>query len=167
MTARVDPPVEADERTTLVAFLDFLRETMIWKLEGLSEAQARWTPADTANSLIAMVQHLAYVERWWFRQCFAGMDLPGPPGSDEDPDADLKVADDRTVGDVVAFYRDEYAAANVVIRRAPSLDDLSKIPSRKQHRSLRWILVHMIEETARHAGHADITRELIDGSLGE
>ncbi|MGH2727336.1 MAG: DinB family protein [Actinomycetota bacterium] len=164
---RTRPPVAADERTTLVAFLDYYRETMIGKLDGLTEEQARWKPAETANSLIGMVQHLGYVEKWWFRVCFAGQPDEPIPGSDEDPDIDFKVPDGSTIEDIVAFYRLEYAQANDIIKAASSLDDLSAIPSRKEHRSLRWILVHMIEETARHAGHSDITRELIDGSVGE
>jgi uncharacterized damage-inducible protein DinB len=164
---RVEPPHAADERTMLVAFLDYYRETMIRKLEGLNPEQARWKPADTATSLISMVQHLAVVENWWFRVCFDGQpdDYIAP---DDDPDADFRVPDDRTIDDVVAFYRREYALANDIIERASSLDDWSPPAERPKHpRTLRWILVHMIEETARHAGHADITRELIDGSTGD
>jgi hypothetical protein len=165
--ARVDPPYAADERTMLVAFLDYYRETMLIKLDGLTEEQARWTPAPTSNSLISMVQHLAWVERWWFAQCFGGMQLDDPPGSDDDPDADFRVPTDRTGPEVAAFYRAEWERANTVILGAASLDDDSKIAARGSPRSLRWILLHMIEETARHAGHADITRELIDGSVGD
>lgn len=163
---RTDPPTAADERTTLAAFLGFLRETMILKLEGLTEEQARWKPAETANSLIAMVQHLGYVENWWFRVCFNG-EKDAQLYPEDDPDIDFRVPDDRTIGDVVAFYRSEIERADAIVAAAGSLDDLSSLPARKEHRSLRWILVHMIEETARHAGHADITRELIDGATGE
>jgi uncharacterized damage-inducible protein DinB len=164
---RVDPPYAADERTMLVAFLDYYRETMIAKLEGLTEEQARWKPAETANSLIGMVQHLAYVEQWWFRTCFAGEPDEPIPGSEEDPDIDFKVPEDRTIEDVAAFYRSQYARANEIVKAAPSLDDFSAVDARGKPKTLRWILVHMIEETARHAGHADITRELIDGSTGD
>ena len=162
---RTRPPFAADERTTLVAFLDFLRESMIFKLEGVSEEQARWKPAATANPLVSLVQHLGYVENWWFRVCFNGEeDALYPP---DDPDVDFRVPDDRPVADVIGFYRLEIEHANKIALGAPSLDDMSARSARGERRSLRWILVHMIEETARHAGHADITRELIDGSTGE
>ena len=163
---RTQPPYDGDERSTLVAFLDFLRETMIWKLEGLSEAQARWKPTENGNSLLGLVRHLGYVENWWFPVCFNGEEDP-LPYDPADPDADFKIPDDWTVSDVVDFYKSEIERSNKVVAGAPSLDEMSKIPARDAHRSLRWILVHMVEETARHAGHADITRELIDGSVGE
>ena len=152
---RVDPPYAADEREMLIAFLDFQRESMLEKITGLTEKQARWSPAESANSLIALVQHLGYVENWWFRVCFAGQ-------------ADVNLLpDDRTVDDVVAFYRSEWELANDIIRSASSLDLPAVYTKRKDGiPTLRWILNHMIEETARHAGHADITRELIDGATG-
>ena len=163
---RVNPPYAADEREMLIAYLDFQRESMVMKIEGLTEEQARWTPAESANSLIALIQHLGYDEIWWFRVCFAGtesVDL----FPEDDPDMDLRVPDDRTIEDVVAFYRREWEASNDIIRSATSLDQPAAYTSRKDGvPTLRWILNHMIEETARHAGHADITRELIDGSTG-
>ncbi|MGH2783704.1 MAG: DinB family protein [Actinomycetota bacterium] len=162
---RTQPPFDGDERTTLVAFLDFLRDTMIWKLEGLGEEQARWKPTEGGNSLLGMVRHLGYVENWWFRVCFNGEEDPLP--DDHEPDADFKIPDGWAIGDVVDFYRSEIDHSNKIIAEAPSLDAMSAIAARKEHRSLRWILLHMIEETARHAGHADITREMIDGSVGE
>ena len=163
---RTNPPYAADERTMLITFLDFQRESMVQKIEGLSEEQARWKPTHGANSLIALVQHLGYVENWWFRVCFAGQaDVNLFP--DDDPDIDFRVPDDRTVDDVVAFYRHEWELANDVIRSAPSLDEPAAFTKRKDGvPTLRWILNHMLEETARHAGHADITRELIDGAIG-
>ena len=163
---RVDPPYAADERTMLIAFLDFQRESMVTKLEGLSEEQARWTPSPTGNSLIALVQHLAWVESWWFRVCFAG-DQDAYLWPEDDLDADFKVAEDTTVADVISFYRAQCAIANEIIRGARSLDDPAAYTKRENGvPTLRWILNHMIEETARHAGHADITRELIDGATG-
>jgi hypothetical protein len=163
---RTQPPYDGDERTTLVTFLDFLRETMIWKLEGLAEEQAGWKPTEGGNSLLGLVRHLGYVENWWFRVCFNGEEDPLPYNED-DPDADFKVPDDWTIADVVGFYKSEIGHSNKIVAGAASLDEMSTIPARKAHRSLRWILVHMIEETARHAGHADITREMLDGSVGE
>ena len=153
----------------LLTFLEYYRETMVSKVEGLSEEQARITPAPTANSLIGLISHLANVERWWFHECFAGEPEAEPSwGEDEDRDWDFKVPGDRTVADMVAWYRSEWARANDIVAAAASLDEESKHPEgSRRGTTLRWILVHMIEETARHAGHADITRELIDGSTGD
>lgn len=163
---RVNPPYAADERDMLIAFLDFQRESVALKVEGLSEEQAHIAPRPPDNSLLGLIQHLAWVERWWFRRCFLGerLDLPW---TDEDPDADFRVPPDRTTEWVISFYRGEYARANEIVRRAPSLDQRAAYTKRTDGvPTLRWILNHMIEETARHAGHADITRELIDGSTG-
>jgi hypothetical protein len=163
---RVNPPYAADEREMLIAFLDFQRESMVLKMEGLSEEQARWKASDSSNSLIELVQHLSWVESWWFRVCFAGQ-ADAYLWPDDDPDADFKVPDDRTIEDAIAFYRSEWGIANDIIRSAESLD-LPAVYTRREDGipTLRWIINHMIEETARHAGHADITRELIDGSTG-
>jgi hypothetical protein len=163
---RVNPPYAADEREMLIAFLDFQRESMVLKIEGLSEEQARWKASDTSNSLIELVQHLSWVESWSFRVCLAGQ-ADAYLWPDNDPDADFKVPDDRTIEDAIAFYRSEWGIANEIIRSAESLD-LPAAYTRREDGipTLRWIINHMIEETARHAGHADITRELIDGSTG-
>ena len=166
---RVDPPNAADEKTMMLAFLDYYRETMILKLEGLTEEQARWKPAPTANSLISIVNHLAWVERSWFGMRFLGEDEPDWWFEEaDDPDTDFRVPGDRTVPEVIAFYRAEYTRANEIAHAAASLDEPSRKAGRSGHTpTLRWILDHMLEETARHAGHADITRELIDGATGD
>ncbi len=104
------------------------------------------------------------MENWWFRVCFAGQ-ADANLFPEDDPDADFRVRDDRTIGDVVAFYRSECGIANEIIRSAASLDLPAAYTKREDGvPTLRWIINHMIEETARHAGHADITHELIDGS---
>ena len=151
----------------LVAFLDYYRETMLLKLDGLTEEQARRKPAPSANSLLGLVKHLVYVEHWWFHVCF----LDGSPLLPWDDalgdDQDFLVADGDTIASVGQAYREMWERSNA-IARAGSLDDVVKHPAReKLGNTLRWILVHMIEETARHAGHADITRELIDGATGD
>jgi uncharacterized damage-inducible protein DinB len=155
----------ADERTLLLAFLEDQRDAVLRKLDGLDEADARRTPTPEANSLIGLVQHLGYVERSWFQSSFAGRDVEFP-WSDADPDADFHVADDVTVAETIAFYRAECAVSNDIIREADSLEQLSVNGTGRDALPLRHILLHMIEETARHAGHADITRELIDGARG-
>lgn len=165
MSDRTRAVATADERTLLLAFLDDQRDAVVRKLDGLSEEDARRRPTAEANSLIALVQHLAYVERWWVRAVFAG-ESPAFPWTDADPEADFKVADEVTVADTIAFYRAECARSDEIIRRATSLDDLSSGGDGRDALPLRHIVLHMIEETARHAGHADITRELIDGARG-
>lgn len=165
--ARVDPPYAAGERTMLLAFLDYHRETMIAKIAGLDEQQARWAPTPTANSLLGLINHLAYVEHWWFYECFGGNDPVLPDIFAEDRDADFKPPPDQTIGFTIERYRAECARSNE-IARAGGLDDVARHPKGVERGvTLRWILVHLVEETARHAGHADITRELIDGATGE
>jgi uncharacterized damage-inducible protein DinB len=149
----------ADEMTMARAWLTHLREGVIHKLADLDDEQLRWRPAPTANSLGAIAIHLGYAERLWFRVIFAGeeMDLSWRGRMFEFPDG-------WGVDEVVAFYRAETAAADRVLDAADSFDLASKGKIRPT--TLRWVVVHMIEETARHAGHMDITRELIDGRTG-
>ena len=166
--ARVDPPLAADEREMLTAFLDWQRESVLIKLEGLDEKAARFVVSPKGNSLASIVQHLGWVEVSWFRMKFLGEEVE-VPWSAEDPDADFRVHDDRPVADIVAFYRTEWSRSNEIVKAAPSLDERAVWVMQPENEppTLRWILNHMIEETARHAGHADITRELIDGSIGD
>lgn len=160
-----DPPYVADERTMLDAWLRYQRESIVTKIDGVDDKQARWVPAPTANSLIGIVHHLVYVEWWWFCGVLAG-ERPSRPdwASKEDPDWDFHPPSEMSVTDVVASYRDACARSDE-IAAAATLETTGTHP-REGDVSLRWILVHMIEETARHAGHMDITRELIDGSTG-
>ena len=156
---RPDEATPADEMTMAHAWLAHLRESAIFKLEDLDDDQLRWRPAPTANSLGAIVVHLGYAERLWLRTIYAGeaMDMAWRQHMFELPDG-------WSVDDVVAFYRSETAAADAVLDRALSFD----LPSAGESRptTLRWVVVHLIEETARHAGHMDITRELLDGRIG-
>jgi uncharacterized damage-inducible protein DinB len=139
--------------------LAHLRASVVHTVDGLDGDQLRWRPAPTANSLGVIVVHLGYAERLWFRAIFDGedMDMTWRQHMFELPDGWSR-------DDAVAFYRAECAAADAVLDRAESFD----LPSRGSTRptTLRWAMVHMIEETARHAGHMDITRELLDGQLG-
>jgi len=150
----------------IIAFLNYQRETVIWKLEGLLEERSRAKPMPTGNSLLGLVNHLAWVEAWWFRRSFAGEHVEFP-WTDSNPDADFNPPEQLTSSDAIAFYRDQVEKANAIARAAPSLDDESALATRSGKTTLRWILNHMLEETARHAGHADIIREMIDGSTGE
>jgi hypothetical protein len=148
----------------LEAFLDYQRGVMLRKMAGISREQLLWSSVPSGTSLLGMVRHLGYVERWWFRMCFAGEDTT-VAWSKEDPDGDWRVGDGETVEGVEAFYRDEIERARTIVASA-GLDDHARRAGREGF-TLRWIMVHMIEETARHLGHADILREQIDGSTGD
>jgi hypothetical protein len=148
----------------LESYLDWYRVVVVRKVEGLPRDLAV-RPADPSiMSALGIVQHLGWVERNWSRKVLGGEQYP-VPWNDEDPDADLRIADDATVDSVVAWYRTEWEAADAIYREH-SLDDTGT------HRlqgvvSLRWILLHMIEETARHAGHLDLIAEQLDGRTGD
>jgi hypothetical protein len=113
--------------------------------------------------LHGIVRHLEDVERWWFRDVFAGEDDLSYASSDEDPDGDFRVPDGVAVADLVASYADECSRSDEVIGSAPSLDAVSA----RQGFTLRWIIIHLVEETARHLGHMDLLREQADGAVGE
>lgn len=156
------PDRRGDERAQLLGFLDYYRSQIIDKVEGITEEQARWKPAETANSLGAIVNHLARVEHWWFHAVFAGK--PFELHRDrQDPLYDFHSAYSLPLAEMVERYQAECERSRGIVAAAPSLDAMSANPDREVN--LRWILLHMLEETARHAGHMDITRELIDGTV--
>lgn len=159
------PPEDqpADERTMLMGWMSHLRASAARKIDGLDDDRLRWTPAPTANSAGGIVTHLAYCERWWFRVVFAAEDLP-LDFKDDGMRMTFRTPDGWSAAKVRAFYEDECRLADAAIEGA-SLDEWSRtdLPRRA---TLRWIVTHMIEETARHAGHLDLTRELIDGETG-
>jgi hypothetical protein len=156
---RPDETTAADEMTMSRQWLEHLRRSAVFKLEGLDHAQLRWKPAPSANALGQIVVHLGFAERLWARAIFAGetMDMSWRPRMFDLPDA-------WSLQDVVAFYERETAAADAVFDTSASFD----LPSSGAIRptTLRWVVGHLIEETARHVGHMDITRELLDGSTG-
>ncbi len=162
--ARSTAPLE--ERETLIAFLDYYRETILVKLDGLDREQLTRRLVPTRTTLLSVLKHLVDVERWWFVIVFSGEPLDPNVPAGEDEDAEFLITDDDTAEGLVAAYRGAYARSNDIVRAAGSLDETGPGPKRAD-RSLRWILVHMIEETARHAGHMDILRELIDGRTGD
>ena len=137
---------------------------MAWKLDGLDLDQAtrRMVPSDT--TLLGMVKHLAWVERWWFVDCIGG-GSPDYPFTLDDIDADFRIEPGDTVASILEEYATAVAEANAIITAAENLDVTGQIEGRGA-RSLRWVLLHMIEETARHVGQADILREQIDGATG-
>jgi uncharacterized damage-inducible protein DinB len=163
---RVDPPYVADERAMLEAWLDYHRATLAWKCEGLDDARLRQRAVPPSSlSLLGLVRHMADVERNWFRRVLGGEDVPGLYWTDDDPDGDFDNVDAADVQEAFATWRAECDHARRAAAAAPSLEATGL--RRGETVSLRWILVHMVEEYARHNGHADFLRERIDGTVGD
>jgi uncharacterized damage-inducible protein DinB len=156
-------PLTGGEKETLRASLDLHRDIVLWKVDGLDDEQLRRRMTPSGTHLLGMVKHLASVEYGWFCLTF-GRETEPLPFQDGDEDADLRVEPGETTEDILAFYARARAAADEVITEL----DLEETGTSwaGETVSLRWVLVHMIEETARHAGHFDIVRELIDGETG-
>jgi uncharacterized damage-inducible protein DinB len=161
--AGTEAPQESAEKTTLLAALQSHREVMLWKLDGLSDEQVRRPMVPSGTNLVGLVKHLANAEYGWFCETFG---RPTEPLTDisEDPEADMRAAQGESTEDIVAFYRRAWAAADATIQDLPLEATGTAYTGRRV--SLRWVLVHMIEDTVRHAGHADILRELLDGGTG-
>ena len=163
------PPKAGSERDTLVGYLDHYRAIMIDKASGLTRAQANQTLGPSNLTVINLVHHLAIVEHWWFHVFFAGGD-PLEPWAviwDDDPDWEFAHSDEFEPAEIIRRYEVEIERANAIIEATPELEALSVKDRNGERRSLRWILAHMLEETARHAGHADLIRESIDGETGD
>lgn len=154
----------ATERAGLGEFLDLQREALIEKLLGVSEDDARQAPTASSLSLLSLIKHSAAWERRWFQVVVAGRTFAGewPEVFPEDENA-FRLTDEDTVSSVVAYYREQIAASREVLETF-DLDAPCAWPDIASN--LRWVAMHMIEETARHAGHADIIRETIDGRSG-
>ncbi|MCW5253700.1 MULTISPECIES: DinB family protein [unclassified Streptomyces] len=162
------PPVDANERDMLEGWLDFHRSTLALKCEGLTDSRLRVAAVPPSEmSLLGLVRHMADVERHWYRRVLAGEDHPPLHYTDDDPDGDFHAARTDTWERAYAVWQGEIAAARTVAAEF-RLDE----PSRGRHRrtglqsTLRWIHTHMIEEYARHNGHADLIRECLDGTTG-
>jgi uncharacterized damage-inducible protein DinB len=159
--------VRRDESETLGGFLEWYRAVVERKLEGLTLDAARTVRTPTGMSALGIVKHLGWVERGWFREIFAGEDVETVDWED-DNSAEFALDSDDTVDSILAFYRTEVDHSRRVVAESPSLDALSAKATKFRERvSLRWILVHMLEETARHAGHLDLMPEAIDGRTGD
>jgi hypothetical protein len=159
-------PREGDEREILTAFLDWHRQTFELKCSGIPpERLSEKGIPPSGLSLHGLLRHLAGVERWWFRQQFAGEELPMLYYSDDDPDQDFEHLD-GDVGAAFAVWRAECERAREIVAGTPSLDRTGIHFGSGEPISLRRILVHMIAEYARHNGHADLLRERIDGATG-
>jgi uncharacterized damage-inducible protein DinB len=151
------PPGNADPRELLLSWLDYLRGAIVRKVDGLSDQDGHWTPDGRLLPLVGIVNHLTHVEWRWIDGGMLGEEVsrheeefhPGP---------------ELTVEAALAAYRVRAAATDAAVRSMPDLE----VPCLRGHgRDLRWVLIHLINETARHAGHADAVRELLDGTTGE
>jgi len=166
---RARPAQNAGEREMLTGWLEHHRGVLIWKCEDLTVGQLRQRAVPPSTlSLLGLVRHMAEVERGWFRQVFLGEDVPDLYVRSADEDADFNDVDQADPAEAFHAFEEECAVSRQVLAQAPSLDVPSKQASERtgQHWSLRWIVTHMIEEYARHNGHADLLRERIDGSTG-
>ena len=161
--SRPRTPGHGGERELLEAFLDSQRATVAWKAAGLSDADAAKRLLPSLTTVSGLVRHLADVERSWFRDDLAGeKDVPAR-WTDEDPDGEWRVTERDSLQEIL----DDYESACAESRAAAEAFGLDDRGRNNQDVTLRWILLHMIEETARHAGHIDILRELLDGATGE
>jgi len=157
-------PLTADEKTSLQASLDRHREVVRWKVADLDDERLRRPVTPSGTNLLGLVKHLAAVEYWWLCVRFGRATEP-LPFVDEDPDADLRVESGESTADILAFYARANAATDAVIAELDVESTGTTAAGEKV--TLRWALIHMIEETARHVGHMDIARELLDGATGD
>ncbi|SDS05053.1 DinB family protein [Actinopolymorpha singaporensis] len=166
---REDPPVAAGERAMLESWLEFHRATLLTKCEGLTDDELRTRSVPPSSlSLLGLVGHLTGVERNWFRSAFAPLGAPVTDGADGRTDIDFDDVADVDTATVMARFHAEVEHSRRVAAEQPSLDTLGTGIRGGQRiaPSLRWVYVHMIEEYARHNGHADLLRERIDGAVG-
>jgi len=166
---RIDPPLSGPERESLTSWLQYQRDTLVLKCDGLDPAQVceRSVPPSTM-SLIGLVRHMAEVERNWFRRVLAGegTDTAGPIYySKPNPDGDFDDVGPESVDEAWATWRGECDLADAIVS-GMDLDETRERAGRGSF-SVRWVFTHMIEEYARHNGHADLLRECIDGVTGE
>ncbi|GAB2842557.1 DinB family protein [Actinocorallia aurea] len=155
-------PSDDGEKESLRAALDRQRDVVLWKLDGLTDARLRRPMTPSGTSLLGLVKHLASVEYAWFREAFA---LPAEPLWFDPFTEDMAAAESESAAELVAFYARARTAADQTIAALPL--EAEGTSWRGRPVTLRWVLIHMIEETARHAGHMDILRELLDGAAGD
>jgi uncharacterized damage-inducible protein DinB len=154
--APVFPVGNSDERELLLEWLAWLRGAVLRKIDGLDDADARWTPDGALISLVGIVNHLTHVEWRWIDGAMCGAETSRV-------EVEFRPGTELTVTAAVAAYRARSAATDAYVRATP----LSQSTRSADGTDLRWVVLHLINETARHAGHADATRELLDGVTGE
>ncbi|MDY7102290.1 MAG: DinB family protein [Actinomycetota bacterium] len=172
---RPEPPVAADETTSLLGYLDYQRATLAWKCDGVDADGLRATTAASTMTLGGLLKHLAFVEDYWFSYVLHDHQ-PGPPWDtadwDADPDWDWSSAVDDTPEQLHALWDEAVARSRTLTAEALADGGPDRLAARSwpdgRAPCLRWILLHMIEEYARHNGHADLLRESVDGgAIGE
>ena len=165
--SRIDMPASFDERTMLTTMLDYTRATVHAKCAEVAAAGARSAPLPTSPlmTLSGIVNHLRWVENWWFEVIF--QDLPNlAPWTEDDIDREWRIAVETPIEDLLAEYEGQCRTNRELVARL-ELDTEAKVTVRDgQTVTLGWIVLHMIEETARHNGHLDVLRELADGTVG-
>ena len=171
---RPEPPPAAPETATLLGFLEYQRATLAWKCGGLDQAGLQATVGASSMTLGGLLKHLAYVEDYWFSQRLHGQDRRPPWDTVDwkaDPDWEWHSAAEDTPEQLFALWQDAVARSRSLVAEALADEGLDGLARRAWNDgrapSLRWILVHMIEEYARHNGHADLLRESVDGLTGE
>ncbi|MFD4672829.1 DinB family protein [Lentzea sp. NPDC058450] len=154
------PRTDAGELATAIAFLSFQRHCVLKKAEGLTEEQLRRSLVPSGTSILGLIRHLAGAERFWFTHTVGGGDEPA------DDALSMTVPPGLAVAEVIEDYRAAIAASDLVVELGGSPEALTVIPIDGRRKTLRWVIAHMATETARHAGHADIIREQLDGATG-
>ena len=167
MDDRVEPQMAVDEATALNEFLDYYRASLLLKVEGLDDDQARLRSCPPSTlSLLGLVRHMAEVERHWFHRTLSGDDAPPLYYTEDDEDLDMHPPAGATLAEALATLAGEVDFARAAVA-ASTLDQIGRNQRHGHDVNLRWIMVHMIEEYARHCGHADLLREAVDGTTGD
>ncbi len=171
---RPEPPVAADETTMLLAFLDYQRATLAWKCRGLDSDGLNTRTAASSMTLGGMMKHMALVETGWFSRSLYGHDYSPPWDAVDwtaDPDWEWRTAAEDTPEELRTLWEDAVTRSRQLVVEALADGGLDRLAVRTwpdgRAPSLRWIVLHMIEEYARHNGHADLLREVVDGETGE
>jgi uncharacterized damage-inducible protein DinB len=171
---RPEPPFAAGETATILGFLEYQRATLAWKCAGLDAVGLQATVAASSMTLGGMLKHLAYVEDHWFSRSLSGRDQQPPWNAVDwkaDPDWDWHSAAEDSSEQLLEIWQDAVTRSRVLVTEALAGGGLEQLARRTwpdgRAPSLRWILLHMIEEYARHNGHADVLRESVDGLTGE
>jgi len=168
---RIDPDPDGSEFGMLAQYLDYQRETMLRKADGLTSEQLAQKHPPSELTLAGLLYHLSLVEEDWMEARFAGLPDREPWASvdwDADPNWEFRTAAHLEPEQLQSRYREACDRSRHVVSNATGLDERSVRALRdERHFSLRWVLLHLIEETARHAGHADFLREAVDGTVGE
>jgi hypothetical protein len=151
------PRLAGGELETLLALLQYQRDSLVRKVAGTDSSGARNSPVGSGTTLIWLIKHMAGAEVTWLQSRFAGEPVEIPDDSVHPSDA---------LNEAITFYQCTWTRSDAIARRSSGMNDLCRNPETLPPVNLRWVLAHLLEETARHAGHADIIRELIDGSTG-